>query len=220
MISNSQNKVCIISFGLGMTTFSCSVGDEVAIYTSGSFSNTEFTLSQNETNDLVVNYYIMDNSTAFFYKNTTAKYVGLVNDKPMYLLKIENPYTLLLEDYIIYYNKIETQNHPPLENTNTNLYINNYVLTKGIYVTEAGGGSRWLPNSGVFSFANSEVLQLTKWKFVDNNFAIINIESIVKKSFTGGFKFPALNSKEIQVEMQNKNGTILKSNKINLIVNP
>ena len=196
MIENSRNKACIISFGLGLTTLNCSVGDEVPINVSGAISQNDYVLIQNEIdNNITIDFYKEDNfgNQNITTGTATSIYTDFYNNKNRYFLLITN--------------------------TETCIYWDNIT-------------SRW-----VFSLADFSTYSIIQFElaylYTANNYPISNSEWIsrptglltiyplnsITNTTTGGFTFPAVNTKEIQVEMKNKNGTILKSNKINLIVN-
>lgn len=198
MVENSRNKACIISFGLGLTTYNCSVGDNVPVYVSGAFSQNNYILNQNETNNTVtIDFYKKDK---FGIKNTTTTgtatsiYTDLYNNKNRYFLLITNTETCIYWDNITnrwVFSLADFINYTIIEFDLAYLYTeNNYPISN----------LKWIPRP-------TDLLTIYPLNSITNTTA-------------GGFKFPAVNSKEIQVEMQNKNGTILKSNKINLIVTP
>lgn len=204
MIENSKNKACIISFGLGMTTFSCSVGDDVPIRVSGLYNQNEFILQQNETGDFLVNYFYEDAPNNFIINSqTTATYQGILNGKPKYHLEIQGI------TYMLWYNINTDVSVPPYPFPE--FHYNQWVLTDifvnmpaTIFVRSSKTGDDFYPPLNT-SF------QMTSTLLID-----INITNITQITNVGGFNFPAVQTKEIQVEMQNKNGTILKSNKIQL----
>lgn len=209
MIENSRNTACIISFGLGLTTLNCSVGDEVPVNVSGIYSENDYVLNQNEINNAnIFCRYFYSNINPFDYTDQTIElyFLGFKNLKPYYKCNFN------LKNFYIYYN---IDNNLTSEvNNNSEFFINKWVVT-----TEINN----IPSNNVLSYnINYNFYPLnTNWVNVgyDNDGESLQPINLILNTTTGGFTFPAVNTKEIQVEMQNNNGTILKSNKINLIVN-
>lgn len=207
MVENSRNKACIISFGLGLTTYNCSVGDEVPVYVSGAFNQNEFVLNQNETNDLLINYFYEDATIpTIINSQTPAIFVGFLNNKPKYHLTIEGV------ELMLWYNINTPSAVPPFPEEE--FHNNRWVLTSRFTTNPANINPRCSIFENSFLPPINKEFQMTSTLFIN-----INITNISFSTNTGRFIFNAENTKEIQVEMQNKNGTILKSNKINLIVN-
>lgn len=208
MIENSRNKACIISFGLGLTTYNCSVGDEVPVYVSGAFNQNEFVLNQNETNDLMVNYFYEDATIpTIINSQTPAIFAGMLNNKPKYHLTIEGI------DLMLWYNINTPSAVPPFPEPE--FHNNRWVLTQRLTTIPSNINPKCSIDENSFLPPVNKTFQMNSTLFININITNINIITTNCR-----FSFDAVTTKEIQVEMQNKNGTILKSNKINLIVTP
>jgi len=206
MILNEINKQVIISFGLGMTMLSCDVGDDVTIYVNGIYNQDEFSIEQDEIDDLIGFKYSRASNGEIVTKRLNS--IGIFNDKPVYFINIDNDVLGSHEGgdgfgYVVYQAAIT--NRPArwvfceiftfvngVEAPFYSTLINN--LEEPIY------GFNWNVGSGVGS---------TDFKML-KSFLVVNVQ---------GFTFPASTSKMIQIGMKDKTtGNIILSNKIELTV--
>ena len=187
MILNEKNKKPIISFGLGLTLFSCSVGDDVTIYTNDLYNNNEYYIDQNEQPEIVTLTYATfadpeANLIAEFPKE------GIYNNRPYY----KNTTSFVPQIYIFWDNQKW-------------MIVSFLNITNGTFTQEVGRNLSNTPYP-IFDF----------WS--------IGGTSIIPKNTTINTNnqriiFPAVESKEIQINIVNKNtGLPMTSNKLNLIV--
>jgi hypothetical protein len=114
-------------------------------------------------------------------------------------------------DYLLWYNVNTPVATPPFPDPD--FHFNNWVLTPTFVSIPATINVVSSLNVNSFLPPENISFQMTSTLLINVN--IPNIKIVVSN---GNFKFPADVTKEIQVEMIDKNGKILKSNKINLIV--
>lgn len=203
MIINQKFKRPIISFGLGLTLFSCEVGDTVTVYQNEVY-NDEYILDQNEVGALLVSYKHEDGPTTTF-GDAQAEFVGFLNGRPKYNVDIMG------EEYMIWFNVDKIVDVPPF--MSPNFFFNKWVMTdryvtipSTIFVWSSSDVGGFLPPSNI------------SWNMTSTLLINVNIENIAYTVNKYSFSFEAVETKEIQIQMKTKDGIVLTSNKINLIV--
>ena len=187
MILNLKNKKPFITFGLGLTLFSCSVGDDVTIYTNDLYNENEYYIDQNEQPEIVTLTYFIVVGSGFEYQEEYTK-GGIHNNRPYYqLLGGSGDNSLILWDG-----------------------------TQWLIVQSATGiiTDPYLMPPVAFNTNDTATPVFDNWIAVSGAFYPINTTINTSNQM---ITFPAVESKEIQINIVNKlTGKPIASNTIQL----
>jgi len=208
MIINEVFKRPIISFGLGMTMLSCEVGDDVTVWQNEVYDNNIFILEQDEIpNASMFCRYYYDNINPFNYTNQTIDltYIGILNQRPSYTCEFNS------KTFKIYYNTA-TNLTSELQG-DSYFFVNKWV----VLIEGTTNVMAYLINDGFYPLNGNYSWVIQGYDVDKETMLPISITTNVNNQ---GFTFPAVESKQIQIEITNKHtGHISKSNTIQLIVN-
>jgi hypothetical protein len=184
MIINQRFKRPIISFGLGMTLFSCEVGDPVTVYQNEVYNDEYYLIDDEQAEVITLTYAVFGDPDT----NLTADF-----------------------DFVANYNSRPYYNNPTTLGANVSIFwdgakwmmVSNFNVGTGGFVQEVGRLAVDIPKPiGLWAIGGTSVIPK------------VTVSNVTNYSFT----FPAVETKEIQIEMKSKDGIIIPSNKINLIV--